>query len=102
MAGSYYEQIHKENLKRTDEFYRISRKNKYRKCKVVERVKESDGVKELAPKRALFHGWYQEGSALGVARVRGVVEYTNGTVELVAPESIKFLDTKAYRERCDR
>ena len=115
MAGSYYGQVHKENLKRTDEFYKISRKNKYRKCKVVEKVKTLEGVKELEPKRALFHGWFQEredstlittGTELkqvaAGARVRGIVEYMDGTVELVAPESIKFLDTKAYRELCDR
>lgn len=56
MAGSYHGQVHEENLKRLEEFHQVSKKNRYRKCKVVEKVKTSKGVKELRAKRALFHG----------------------------------------------
>ena len=47
MAGSYHGQVHEENLKRLEEFHQVSKKNRYRKCKVVGKVKTSKGVKEL-------------------------------------------------------
>ena len=50
MAGSYHGQVHEENLKRLEEFHQVSKKNRYRKCKVVEKAKTSKGVEELRAK----------------------------------------------------
>lgn len=113
MAGSYHGQVHEENLKRLEEFHQVSKKNRYRKCKVVEKVKTSKGVKELGAKRALFHGWdgikqvIDASPMIGghpggqIAYTLGIVEFMDGTVGRVHPEYIKFLDTEDFAGDCN-
>lgn len=113
MAGSYHGQVHEENLKRLEEFHQVSKKNRYRKCKVVEKVKTSKGVEELRAKRALFHGWdgikqvIDASPMIGghpggqIAYTKGIVEYMDGTVDRVYPEYIRFLDTEDFAGDCN-
>lgn len=113
MAGSYHEQVHEENLKRMEKFQQVSKKNRYRKCEVVEKVKTSEGVKELGAKRALFHGCdgikqvIDASPMIGghpggqIAYTMGIVEYLDGTVDRVYPELIRFLDTEDFTEDCN-
>lgn len=102
MAGSYHGQVHEENLK-----------NRYRKCKVIEKVKTSKGVEELGAKRALFHGWdgikqvVDASPMIGghpggqIAYTMGIVEYMDGTVDREYPEYIRFLDTEDFAGDCN-
>ena len=96
-----------------EEFHQVSKKNRYRKCKVVEKVKTSKGVKELGAKRALFHGWdgikqvIDASPMIGghpggqIAYTMGIVEYMDGTVDRVYPEYIRFLDTEDFAGDCN-
>lgn len=113
MAGSYHGQVHEENLKRMEKFQQVSKKNRYRKCEVVEKVKTSEGVKELGAKRALFHGWdgikqvIDASPMIGghpggqISYTMGIVEFMDGTMGEVYPGYIKFLDTKDFAGDCN-
>lgn len=63
MAGSYHGQVHEENLKRLEEFHQVSKKNRYRKCKVVEKSKDVKrrGRTESQESTISRVGWNQTG-----------------------------------------
>lgn len=111
MAGAYNGTFHEKNVNNMQEYYEVSKKNRYRKCMVTiddkrKRRKQNDDRK--AEKAALFHGWVQIKQAVGpsimlggdsggeVAATLGIVEYLDGTVEQVYPAYIRFVDTKDY------
>ena len=108
MGESHHETVHEKNVKKAEEFYKISKRNRYRKCLVTCYEKGPKGRQIETQKEALFHRWDEEKQVVGesamigghpagqIAYMLGIVEYMDGTVKRVSPEYIKFLDTKDF------
>lgn len=99
METANHETFHEKNVRRLEEYYEISKKNRLRLCKVTKRESQE---------KAIFHKWVEErqlqnaspmiGGHPGgeIASTLGIVEYKDGKVEKVFPEQIRFLDTDNY------
>lgn len=110
MAGQSNGSFHAENVRRCEEFYKIHRRNRFRLCMVekIEYAYKKRTVKEVKQeeKKALFHRWVEERQLVDASAMIGghpggeiattlaIVEYMDGRVDRVPPESIRFLDTQ--------
>lgn len=110
MAGSNYGAFHEANMRQCEEFYEIARRNRLRLCMVdkIEYAYKKRTVKEVKQeeKKALFHRWVEERQLVDASAMIGghpggeiattlaIVEYMDGRVDRVPPESIRFLDTQ--------
>lgn len=98
MAKAHSKSFHENTVKPCSDFYDISKRNRYRLCKV-------DG------EEALFHGWSQEARVIEpspmigghpggqISVTWGIVEYLDGRVVRVVPEKVSFLDTSRHLPR---
>lgn len=83
--------------------------SEYRPCYVTPAI--SYGTKHPKEQKALFHKWVLEqqpipaGLSIGshpggqLSQVLGLVELEDGSVQLVAPIKIRFIDTQSYMEQ---
>lgn len=57
-------------------------------------------------RKAMFHQWVQDAPRLSsvgsLVSTLGIVEYEDGTVELVEPQAIKFADGGGFKETAFR
>ena len=84
--------------------------SEYRPCYVTPSIIKG-GAKYPKEEKALFHKWVLEqqpipaGLSIGshpggqLSQVLGLVELEDGTVQLVAPIKIRFIDTQSYMEQ---
>ena len=108
MAGAHYGQVHEENVRKPEEIYRASKKDKYRKCLVTCSENNPKGRKRTVQRKALFHKWEKIKQVIDaspmigghpggqIAYTVGIVEFMDGTVGQVHPGYIKFMDTEEF------
>ena len=110
MARTYNGTLHEKNVNNMQDYYEVSKKNKYRKCMVTidDKRKRENRMMTGKRKSRAVHGWVQIKQVVGpsimlgggsggeIATTLGIVEYLDGTVEQVYPAYIRFVDTKDY------